>query len=266
MTFYWDCGLTYVKVAICQNGVFEVIWRWSTCYFSSSVILEQRWQEMLVRYEIKAEKHLFLVTSVVTEAEKTITFLGRLMSADVLFVKRDLWVNYADLYPSEMASDLLCALAIGVDQKHKTTLVGCGSMNWIMNVEQAKLKSVFFTLGFGKQSLVVQKLFRFLQPILWEKGEFNELSTMNALNYGHLNAYGTFVHSVLDEFKPDQIVLTGGNAFLLQKVISYHYTYDPTLIFAGLHKLAFAYGELSFCVKRSAFACCVLSEWREREE
>ena len=265
MTFYWDCGLTYVKVAICQNGIFEVIWRWSTFYFSRSVVLEQRWKEMLARYEIKAEQHLFLVTSVVAEAKKTIVFLGKLMSADVLFVKRDLWVNYADLYPSEMASDLLCALVISVDQKQKTTLVGCGSMNWIMNVEQAKLKSVFFTLGFGKQALVVQKLFCFSQPILWEKGTFNELSTMNALNYGHLNAYGAFVHSVLDEFKPDKFLLTGGNAFLLQKVISDVYTYNPMLIFAGLHKLAFAYDELPFYVEKSSFACCVLDGWRKRE-
>ena len=45
---------------------------------------------MLARYGIKAEKHLFLVTSVVVNAEKTIVFLGKLMSADVLFVKRDL--------------------------------------------------------------------------------------------------------------------------------------------------------------------------------
>lgn len=221
---------------------------------------------MLVRYEIKAEKHLFLVTSVVAEAEETIAFLGAKICAEVLFVKRDLWLNYADLYPSEMASDLLCALVTAVDQKSKTTLVGCGSMNWIMNVEEAKLQSVFFTLGFGKQALVVQKLFRFPMPVLWDKGEFNELSTVNALNYGHLNAYGAFVHSVIDKFKPEKLILTGGNAFLLQKVISHVYTSDPTLIFAGLHKLAFAYDELHFRMKRTNFACRVLSEWRERKE
>ena len=88
---------------------------------------------------------------------------------------------------------------------------------------------------------------------------------MNALNYGHLNAYGAFVHSVLDEFKPDKVVLTGGNAFLLQKVISDCYTYNPMLIFAGLHKLAFAYDELPFCVKQSSFTRCVLAGWRKRK-
>ena len=254
MTFYWDCGHTYVKVAVYHQGQFKIILRWATSFFATTAAVRNYWQKVAMKYQLSAN-NLFLVASVVPAKNAVIVKLAEQMKAKIAFVKRDLCTNYAQLVPPECGSDLLCAFSYALSQQpqRKMTLVGCGTMNWIIDINWQKIVHVSLSLGFQQQALVVQQLLQRNEPIRWEfQPTKNQLNTLNALSHGHLNAYVIFLNDHLAQFQPEVVWLTGGNAFFLQEHLAQQYVDAPMMVFAGMHQLAFAPKSLPYQVQQSA--------------